>query len=276
MKLQVRHQTAYRYSQPITYAIQTLRLTPRPHDGLAVNSWRVRGEGRNELPAFTDGFGNLAHCHTVNRIHDHAVITVEGEVETHDTGGAVKGVHETLPPLFFLRWTALTSVNKDIEQLAVDSAKGGKLLDRLDALMEGVRRRVDYRTGVTDTMTTAAEALAAGGGVCQDHAHLFIAAARSLGIPARYVGGYLWTGKSDQEYEASHAWAEAYADDLGWIGFDPSNRTRPTEAYIRTATGLDYWSAAPIRGVWRGEADEDLTVKVRVQPPGSGGDDQQQ
>ena len=268
MKLQVHHQTAYHYSQPITYAIQTLRLTPRPHDGLAVNSWRVRGEGRHELSAFVDGFGNLAHCHTVNRIHDSAVITVEGEVETHDTGGAVRGVQETLPPLFFLRWTPLTSVNKEIEQLAADNAKGPQLLDRLDALMEAVRERVDYRTGVTDTMTTAAEALAAGGGVCQDHAHLFISAARSIGIPARYVGGYLWTGKSDQKYEASHAWAEAYADELGWIGFDPSNRTRPTEAYIRTAIGLDYWSAAPIRGVWRGEADEDLSVKVRVAPPG--------
>jgi transglutaminase-like putative cysteine protease len=133
--------------------------------------------------------------------------------------------------------------------------------------MERVRDRVDYRTGVTDTMTTAAQALASGAGVCQDHAHLFIAAARVLNVPARYVGGYLWTGKDDAEYEASHAWAEAYIEDIGWVGFDPSNRALPSEAYIRTAIGLDYWSAAPVRGVWRGDGDEALAVKVRVTAP---------
>jgi len=132
-------------------------------------------------------------------------------------------------------------------------------------LMHAVRDRVEYRLGLTDVLTPAADALAAGAGVCQDHAHVFITAARVLGVPARYVSGYLWTGGPEQQVEASHAWAEAFVDDLGWVGFDAANRTCPSETYIRASIGLDYWSAAPVRGVRRGAAAEQLTVRVRVE-----------
>ena len=100
--------------------------------------------------------------------------------------------------------------------------------------------------------------------MCADHAHVFIAGARHLGLPARYVGGYLWTGADGQEYQASHAWAEAYVPDLGWVGFDPANRLCPTDAYVRTAVGLDYHAAAPASGVWRGDSSETLAVRVAV------------
>jgi transglutaminase-like putative cysteine protease len=125
--------------------------------------------------------------------------------------------------------------------------------------MLAIRERVDYVVGVTSSATTAAEALAQGRGVCQDHAQVFAAAARCLGHPARYVSGYLWTeaGTSD----ANHAWAEAHVDGLGWVGFDPAN---PTEAYVRVAIGLDYLEAAPVRGVRRGVAEETLDVAVDV------------
>jgi transglutaminase-like putative cysteine protease len=173
----------------------------------------------------------------------------------------VRGAAETLPPLFYLRSTRLTAFNAAIKDMAL-SRTGGSF-DRLIALMEEVRARLDYRAGVTQANTTAAEALQLGAGVCQDHAHLFIAAARAMGVPARYVGGYLWAG-SEAENQASHAWAEAYIQDFGWVGFDPSNRTRPNEAYVRASIGLDYWSAAPVRGVRRGEGEEALAVKVKV------------
>ena|SRR5579862_986277 len=261
MRLIIRHQTAYRYSKPITYAIQTLRLSPRPYEGLNVINWRVRGEARHELPHFIDGYGNLVHCHTVNRAHDHAAILVEGEVETRVTDGVVRGAAETLPPLFYLRPTRLTAITPAIADLA--QSRTGNSFDRLTALMEEVRLRLDYRAGVTQPSTTADEALQLGAGVCQDHAHLFIAAARAMGVPARYVGGYLWAGGGDED-QASHAWAEAYLQDFGWVGFDPSNRTRPSEAYVRASIGLDYWSAAPVRGVRRGEGEEALAVKVKV------------
>ena|SRR5579862_1875285 len=261
MRLSIRHQTAYRYSKPIAYAIQTLRLSPRPYEGLSVIAWRVRGEGRFELPSFVDGYGNLVHCHTVNRIHDSAAVIVEGEVETRPTDGIVRGAPEPFPPLFYLRPTRLTEVDPAIADLAHGCAGAG--FDRLMALMEKVRQRLDYKGGITMSSTTAAEALKLGAGVCQDHAHLFIAGARALGVPARYVGGYLWAG-SDAEDQASHAWAEAYIQDFGWVGFDPANRTRPTESYVRASIGLDYWSAAPVRGVRRGEGEESLAVNVKV------------
>jgi transglutaminase-like putative cysteine protease len=261
MRLFIRHQTSYRYSKPIVYAIQTLRLTPRPYEGLNVIRWRVRGDGRYELPSFIDGYGNLVHCHTVNRPHDSAAVIVDGEVETYPTDGVVRGASEVLPPLFYLRTTPLTAADDAVAALA--RSCGGAGIDRLMALMDEVRQRVDYRAGVTQSSTTAAEALRLGAGVCQDHAHLFIAGARAIGVPARYVGGYLWTG-GDGEYEASHAWAEAYVSQHGWVGFDPSNRTLPDEAYVRTSVGLDYWSAAPVRGVRRGEGEEALSVSVKV------------
>lgn len=262
MRLAIRHVTSYRYSQPIAYAIQTLRLTPRPYEGFNVIAWRVRGEGKQELPSLVDGYGNIVHCHAVNRSHDRASIVVEGDVETSVSDGIVRGAVETLPPLFYLRPTRLTAIDGAIRDLALSVP--GEGYQRLVKLMETVRRHVDYRTGTTDSATTAAEALRAGTGVCQDHAHLFIAGARAMGIPARYVGGYLWAGGGDGAGEASHAWAEAYLPEFGWIGFDPSNRTLPGEHYVRASIGLDYWSAAPVRGVRRGVGEESLAVEVKV------------
>lgn len=261
MRLAIRHTTAYRYTQRITYAIQTLRLTPRPYEGLNVISWRVRGEGKHELPSLVDGYGNIVHCHTINRAHDHAAIIVEGDVETSMSDGIVRGAVETLPPLFYLRSTRLTAIDEAIRDLALTVHGTG--YDRLLGLMEAVRHAVDYHSGATDTATTAAEALRAGAGVCQDHAHLFIAGARAMGIPARYVGGYLWSG-GEAAGEASHAWAEAYLSDFDWIGFDAANRCLPGEAYVRASIGLDYWSAALVRGVRRGVGEESLAVDVKV------------
>jgi transglutaminase-like putative cysteine protease len=269
MRLNVRHQTAYHYDVPTAAAIQTLRLTPRSYEGLRIVQWRVWSDTKRDFPVFVDGYGNLTHCHAVNHPHTSAVVFVEGEVETAATSGIVRGAPEPLPPLFFLRRTRLTEPDAAIEALARQIAPQGSVLKQLHALLNAVRDRLDYLPGATDSATTAAAALAAGAGVCQDHAHLFIAAARLLGIPARYVGGYLWTGMESREYQASHAWAEAFVHDLGWVGFDPANRICPTEAYIRTSVGLDYWSAAPVRGVRRGTAAETLAVAVRVTQAGS-------
>jgi transglutaminase-like putative cysteine protease len=264
MRLQVRHETVYRYDKPVSYSIQSLRLSPRPHDGLVVLSWRVQADGRRDLPSFTDGFGNLVHSHSVTRPHDSITLLVEGEVETTDTVGILRGGAEPFPPVFFLRPTALTQVDEPIARLAAEAAQAKTVLERLHRLMIVVRERIDYRLGATDAATTAAEALARGTGVCQDHTHVFIAAARHLGIPARYVGGYLWTGAESRDYGAGHAWAEAHVEDLGWVGFDAANCICPTAAYIRASVGLDYASAMPVRGVRRGNSTEDLAVKVAV------------
>jgi transglutaminase-like putative cysteine protease len=265
MRLRVVHRTVYRYTESIDYAIQTLRSEPRSYEGLAVLRWRVEGDGGRELPSFIDGLGNIVHTQTIDRPHREAVIMVTGEVETKRGDGIVLGAPEPLPPEFFLRATPLTAPDDAIVALARDGATGGDTIARLHGLMNRVRDRVDYRAGATDSMTSAAEALAQGSGVCQDHAHLFIAAARAAGIPARYVSGYLWTGGNGGAYEASHAWAEAHIAELGWVGFDPANRLCPSENYIRVAVGLDYAAAAPVRGLRRGPAEESLEVEVQVQ-----------
>src|SRR4051812_37373480 len=193
MLLSLRHETSYAYSEPIAYAIQSLRLTPQPYDGLAILAWRVRGTSKNELPSYTDGFGNLVHCHSVNRLHRGYRIIVEGKVETRDTNGLVRGAPEKLPPGFYLRTTPLTAPGSAILALADSVAASIASVEWAVGLMHAVRDRVDYRPGLTDSGTRAEEALAKGVGVCQDHAHLLIAAARAKSVPARYVSGYLWT-----------------------------------------------------------------------------------
>jgi transglutaminase-like putative cysteine protease len=267
MQLRVFHRTGYRYSAPISYAIQTLRLTPVPYDGLAVLQWSVAADGR-ALPGLVDGLGNILHCHSIDRPHRETTITAEGVVETRSTDGIVSGAPEPLPPMFFLRATPLTVADEAIICLARRAAVGGDAIEQLHGLMLGVHENLAYEPGHTDTGTTAAVALERGRGVCQDHAHVFIAAARALGIPARYVSGYLLSGNGADAPDAGHAWAEAFIEGLGWVGFDAANGICPDETYVRIGVGLDYWATAPVRGVRRGKAVEEMQVQVQVQRAG--------
>jgi transglutaminase-like putative cysteine protease len=267
MQLSICHLTTYRYSREVPYEIQTLRLTPRSYDGLVVTSWSVRGDRNRPLPSFIDGLGNVVHNNAINRPHEGAIIAVAGTVETHAAGGLVTDARDRLPPAYFLRPTGLAAADETIAAFARESARGARPRERLMALMEAIAERITYRRGSTHAATTAAEALALGEGVCQDHAHVFIAACRSLGVPARYVGGYFWPGENRADDQASHAWAEAFVEDAGWIGFDPANRTVQDERHVRISVGLDYASSAPIRGIRRGIAEETLSVACDVAAP---------
>jgi transglutaminase-like putative cysteine protease len=269
MQLRVFHRTGYRYSAPISYAVQSLRLTPVPYDGLTVRCWRVTAAGDDRpLPSLLDGLGNIVHSLSIDRPHREAAVVAEGLVETHRADGVVTGAPEPLPPLFFLRPTPLTTADGAIIALAHEAACGGDVAQWLHALMRGVHQNLAYQQGHTDAETTAAIALSRGRGVCQDHAHVFIAASRTLGIPARYVSGYLWSGSDAAAHDASHAWAEAFVDGLGWVGFDAANGICPDETYVRVAIGLDYRATAPVRGVRAGGAGEEMRVEVQVQRAG--------
>ena len=268
MRLSIRHHTTYRYDRPAEYAAQLLRLTPRRYDGLEILSWRLTTTGGGRLSSFEDGFGNLSHMHTVAHLHDKVDVIVDGVVETSETGGVVAGGYETLSLAAWLRSTPLTLPSSAIEKLAAQAEGTGS--DRLLRLMQLVRERVDYQPGSTEVHTTAADALAGGRGVCQDHAHVFIAAARLLGIPARYVGGYLCMEDDGNvaRQDAGHAWAEAFDAERGWLAFDAANCVVPGERHVRTSIGLDYASASPVRGVRRSrgglDAAESLSVNVQV------------
>jgi transglutaminase-like putative cysteine protease len=262
MHITIQHITRYSYDTPITRLAQAVRLCPVSNASQQVIKWQVRGHDNKILPAVRDGFGNVVHVHSVNNQKD-VTLTVEGSVETRDTQGVISATLEPLPANFFLGRTDYTCSDDAIAELA-EEARGTSSLETLHNLMRAVRDNIDYVVDTTDVTHTAAQALALGSGVCQDHAHVMISAARLLGFPARYVSGYLWMPEQSS-HVASHAWMEAYVEHLGWTGFDAANRQCPTEAYVRLAVGRDYADAAPVRGVRQGIAQESLHVAVQVQ-----------
>jgi transglutaminase-like putative cysteine protease len=194
------------------------------------------------------------------------VVSVDGEVETRDSGGVVRGTVERFPPSLFLRETPLTRADGAIAEFAVAAreAADGSALAVLHRILAELHRRITFDTDPTHAATTAAEAFALKRGVCQDLTHIFIAAARSIGIPARYIGGHLHRADGVTEQNAGHAWAEAHVPDLGWVAFDAANGICTTEAHVRVAVGLDYLGAAPVRGMRQGGAGESLAVDVVV------------
>ena len=165
-----------------------------------------------------------------------------------------------------MRDSPATEADEALRTLA-ESARHDDPLSFAHALAFAVAGAIEYKPGVTDAHTTAAEALAEGAGVCQDHAHALIACARAVGFPARYVSGYLFTTEDGTPHEAAHAWAELHLPGYGWIGFDPANRCCPDTRYIRLGSGLDAREAAPIRGTTRGQGEERLEGTVSVPPP---------
>jgi transglutaminase-like putative cysteine protease len=266
MRIRVSHRTIYRYEIPATGVVQTLRMTPRNHDGQYVIDWRIELSEDARLTAQEDAFGNITHAFSVDGPISELVLTVEGEVETQDTNGIIRGAVERFPPSLFLRETPLTRPSPAILAWAgaLGREHGGTDLERLHALLTQVHARIAYDADVTHAATTAAEAFAAGRGVCQDLAHIFVAAARSLGVPSRYVGGYLCRTDGIVTQQAGHAWAEAFVPDLGWIAFDPAHCICVTDAYIRVAAGLDYLGAAPVRGTRYGGGSEAMSVDLQV------------
>ena len=265
MRLGIRHLTRYRYGGPVPSALQRLRLGPPRGAGVHVLSWNVRLEGAREEATFEDGHGNPNRLVALLPGASEMTVTVEGDVMTLRDDG-VTGEHSGPPLWLYRRTTPLTAPGDGVLALAVGFDPADPLA-ALHALTRRTRERIDYRIGATDAATTAEEALARGAGVCQDHAHAFCAAARLHGVPARYVSGYL---KMDdrEEQEATHAWAEAYVDPIGWVGFDPANGHSPDGRYVPIARGLDFHDAAPVTGLVTGpaggERNEDLHVSLAV------------
>lgn len=287
MRLNIEHETHYRFGEPAHHSIQYLRLTPRNDSSQSAITWSVNTPGK--MKRWTDGFGNIAHVSVQNGVHDEVAVSVRGEVETFDTCGMLPA-DDGLPPLMFSRATTFTEVTPAIAALAEpfrERVADEGSIAALHALMLALHTSVSYRQGFTDVTTTAGEALERGAGVCQDHAHLFIACARVLGVPARYVSGYMYCVPQADESPslASHAWAEAYIDEkVGWVSFDSANSRSATDAYVRLAVAFDYAGAAPIRGVRKGGGIEDMNVRVAVveepayqsQSQGAGGQGQHQ
>lgn len=263
MQLIIEHETRYTYDAPVSFGLQQLRLTPLDGPTQTVTDWSVNVSGGTLEAAYDDEHGNRVQLVSFEPFVTEFSVTCRGQVTTRDATG-VSGAHRSLAPLWFYRApTALTQPGKGIRALI----KGVDLADPLASLHRisgDIAKTVRYEAGKTGSDTSAEEALICGYGVCQDHAQIFIAATRLLGLPARYVSGYL--RMNDRiEQDATHAWAEAFVENLGWVGFDVSNGISPDERYVRLATGADYTGAAPISGLRYGDASEALAVCVQVQ-----------
>ena len=272
MRLRIAHSSVYRYDPPAAGVIQVLRLTPRNHEGQYVERWRIDVVPDARLAAHEDAFGNITHVFTTDGPLEELRVEVDGEVETQNVNGVVRGSVERFPPSLFLRDTALTQADGAIRDFAqkIRDASGGVALAELHGLLD--RLFEDIAGGVAHHFTAAPAKC--GRGFCaqrrraknlspKDLAHIFIGAAHTLGIPARYVRGYFRADKS-AEADTSHAWAEAFVADLGWVGFDPSNGCCPTDGHVRVAIGLDSLGAAAVRGTRLGVGAETLAVAIKV------------
>ena len=265
MLLSIRHTTHYHFTVPVTHGLQRLRLTPKATQGQEVREWHMRLDGAKlELEYDDQNFNHVTLVSVLPGVQD-VSIECEGLVETRDNAGVIGWHAGHLPLWAFLGQTKRTRPGPRMRSLIASAKRGeGDTLAILHGLSAAVRETVRYETGATTVDTTAEEAVSDGRGVCQDHAHIFIGAARALDIPARYVSGYLMMDDRIEQ-EATHAWAEAHVESLGWVGFDISNGISPDTRYVRMATGRDYEDAAPVTGINFGTANAELHVALAVE-----------
>lgn len=272
MRLAINHVTAYRFDPPLAHGLQRLRLGPKESHGQIVREWRMQLSGARIEASYEDHNGNHVNLVSVEPGTAELTIACTGVVDTADRAG-VLGPHSGRLPLWaFLAQTPLTRPGPRMRALAAAAATGQTdRLGLLHALSAAVLEAVAYEIGHTDTFTSGEEALGAGKGVCQDHAHVFIGCARTLGVPARYVSGYLMTRPPPGQAklkgaDASHAWLSVWSPELGWVDFDPTNGIIPGGEHITVAFGRDYEDISPISGVLLGGGDQTMMVSVDVEP----------
>ncbi len=262
-KLTIRHETRYAYAGPVGYTIQQLRLIPRSEPHQRIIEWHVKAPGKRHT--FDDAFGNSSEILTITAPHKTVQIVAHGviEITPPDRGRIVEKAH--LSPLCFTVPTRLTEPGDAIHDFAARHITSSATTHALLDLAAAIQDTVIYQSGATTVETTAEHALKLGAGVCQDHAHLFLACCHTVGLPARYVSGYFDSG--DIAHGASHAWVDVWveeADFSGWISIDATHACLQDAGYCRLAIGRDYESAAPVRGVRRGGGEESLSVNVTL------------
>lgn len=256
MRLTIEHQTRYEYQSTVRRSTQYLRLTPQPSRRQRILSWEL------ELPESatqtTDSFGNVLHVLTLDSPHEaidilaHGVVEILEETEDEDT---------QLSPLIYLRHSDLTRADGAIRDFAAAFSPEADPAFSLEAMMNALLARMPYTPGSTAVSDSAADAFATGSGVCQDHTHVFLACCRSLGLPARYVSGYLYT--PDTSHVATHAWSEVWYDG-SWHTYDVTNLSRTPNQHLKLAVGIDYLDGCPVRGVRYGGGEEAMLAHAAI------------
>jgi transglutaminase-like putative cysteine protease len=277
----IRHVTSYRYSEPVRESQMELRMQPRSEGPQRCWGFRLETTPRAQVSSFRDGMGNVVHHFDIAPAHSRLTLTAEAAVEVEES----PPIPDALPASAWAELATLAESEEGCEMLlpstfsrptpALTDFSATRGIARLDDPLTTLRRlnstiydAFAYAPQHTRVDSPIDEALAALKGVCQDFAHIFIALARVLGIPARYVSGYLHHRDEDHDRsaeDATHAWAEALLPGLGWVGFDPTNNLIVSGRHIRTAVGRDYADVPPSRGVFRGNARTETSLRVAVQ-----------
>lgn len=252
MRVSIEHRTRYGFPQPRPRLVQMLRMRPSDTALQSIAEWRIDVDCDARLRRGQDGFGNAIKMLYAQGPVASIDITVTGEVITTDDGGAQAGLYEPFPPVFFMRATGLTATTDEIAALAMTVAPGGAVADRLGALCALLAGRFEIDPGRPVREQTAAQALAGAPVTARDLAHLFIACAHAMAVPARFISGY---SMAVSARPTPHVWAEGFVDGLGWVGFDPAIGTRVGEGHVRVAMALDAAGAAPVAGFRLGDGE---------------------
>ncbi|TCD48573.1 transglutaminase family protein [Chlorobium sp. N1] len=268
MILKVEHRTIFEYDAPIYETATEVRLHPHTGQGSTqrCTSFTLQVDPPAPIFEYTDFYGNRVHHFNLLRSHRRVAILGTSVVET-GTARSGREEHEEILLLDFLAESRFAHFDPAVREFAagIPSADGPEA--QAEALCRKINDTFTYEPGATDVHSTSSVVMALGRGVCQDFAHVMLAGCRSLGLPARYVSGYLFGGSTPEGHdEASHAWCEVWCGtEKGWVGMDPTHSTiMADERYIRIGSGRDYGDVPPVRGTWKGSATETLGVSVRV------------
>ena len=273
MLFAISHRTKLIYSEPISESVMEFRAMPRTDDKQVLHSFDIQATPRTRACTHTDWLGNLVHQFSLHQPHRHVTIASFSKVETrstvvalHELTGPLEGVIRDHRSWDFVQHHGRVDQDPSLPTLAtrigLDSARN--VGQAIDIVTQRTRDLIAYRPGVTQSSSSVSQVLRLGAGVCQDFAHLSLAMLRHLGLPCRYVSGYLY--KPDATELQSHAWAEAFVPEIGWLAFDPSHRQLANENYVTVAVGRSYADVPPNRGIYRGEAQERVEATVNIRP----------
>jgi transglutaminase-like putative cysteine protease len=268
MRIRISHEIAHRYAPPARMLIQNLRLTPCGFDSQYVTGWRISLDIDSTLRQNEDEHGNIVSTFSHHGAPvEGLMVSASGEIETSDTAGVMRGTIERLPPEMYLRESRLAQANGALRHFASEATAGAAdPLDALHRLMGELHRVMAFDPFKPDDPESAVEAFALRRGRARDFAHIFIACARFLGLPARYICGYRAADEGGGE-PGAHAWAEAYAPKLGWIAFDATACLCADDRYVRVVVGFDAQDSAFVRGS-HGGGEDAVETAIRVEQAG--------
>ncbi len=273
-RLRVVHTSRFRYAGPVVASYNEARMTPTSHGGQRVVSSRLRVEPHTWSRDFTDYWGTAVTAFEVLDPHEEMVVRAEHVVDLEPATRPARDVDwselwrpDVVDDLAeFLADTPTTVAPVEVVGLALECGAGLSPAEAAEAVCRRVRDELEYIPGVTTAHTPAAEAWEARAGVCQDIAHLAVGALHALGVPARYVSGYLHPATDARVGQPvvgqSHAWVEWYVGE--WVGFDPTNRIAVGESHVVLGRGRSYDDVPPLRGIYAGAGTQDLSVEVQI------------